>query len=122
MRKAVFATVTLSAMLLAAGATRGDDRKESAPRGRGALPANWSKLGLSDEQKQQIHSIQAEYSAKIDDLRQQMRKLEKEERAEMAKVLTDAQRARLREIMNEKVPGAGGEAAPARDKGNPEKK
>jgi Spy/CpxP family protein refolding chaperone len=77
-----------------------------APRGRGSLPPMWSKLGLTDEQRRQVYSQQAEFRAKIDDLENQIRQLRKQERVALEKVLTDAQRARLRELVSEKGPAA----------------
>src|SRR5438270_5643926 len=84
----------LAVALIGGGFLFGDDPK---PKGGGKLPANWSKLGLSDEQKRTIHSIQSEYKGKIDELQAQIDQLRKKERSEMSKVLTDAQKARLRE-------------------------
>jgi hypothetical protein len=54
---------------------------------------------LSDEQKQQIYSIQATYRGKIDALDRQIRDLRNKERADLRKVLTDAQRSHLKEIV-----------------------
>ena len=82
------------------------DDKPAPARGRGALPAMWSKLGLTDEQRRQVYSTQAEFRAKIDDLENQIRQLRKQERMALEKDLTDAQRARLRELVSEKGPAA----------------
>jgi hypothetical protein len=105
--------------LAAGGVLLGDDTKQEAPaKAKGTLPANWSKLGLTDQQKQKIYSARAEYRTKIDELRNQIRQLENAERVEMEKVLTDAQKARLREILTEKAPGA----SPAKDDKKPDAK
>jgi hypothetical protein len=61
---------------------------------------------LTDDQKQQVYSAQSEFRAKIDDLQRQVRQLQKQERAALEKILTDAQRARLRELISEKGPAA----------------
>jgi hypothetical protein len=73
----------------------GDDSKT---RIRGTLPPNFGKIGLSDEQKQQIYRVQAKYGAKIDELEKQIETLKAERTAEYHKVLTPAQRKRLEEI------------------------
>lgn len=91
------------AVVLVGGMLLGDDTKSS--KGRGSLPASWGKLGLSDAQKKEIYSIQSDYRAKIEDLQKQIDDLKKKERAEMFKVLTDAQKARLKEIAAAKVGG-----------------
>lgn len=77
--------------------TTADDKKEP-PRLKGQLPANWKKLGLTDEQTQKVYKIQGEYDAKIDALEAQIRKLKQDEKGDLMKVLTDAQKARLKEI------------------------
>ena len=40
-------------------------------------------MGLSDDQKRQIYSIEAEYKTKIDDLQVQIDQLRKKERSEI---------------------------------------
>jgi hypothetical protein len=105
---------------LTGGFLSGDEPKKEAPaKGRASLPANWSKLGLTDTQKQDVYKIRGEFGAKIDALRQQIRDLQNEERQALAKVLTDAQKQRLREIAAEKVPG---DSKKESDKSSPDKK
>jgi hypothetical protein len=78
--------------------------KDPAPKVRGTLPQNWGKLGLSDEQKQKIYSAQSKFREKLDVLTKQIAELKDQERKEMEAVLTDQQKARLREIAGSKVP------------------
>jgi Spy/CpxP family protein refolding chaperone len=70
---------------------------------RGQLPMNWKKLGLTDEQVQQVYKIEGTYRAKIDDLKKQITDLQKMEKAELEKVLTPAQKDRLREILTGEI-------------------
>jgi len=72
---------------------------------QGALPANYSKLGLSDDQKKKVREIRSEYNSKIADLEERIKDLRKKERLAMEDVLTDTQRARLKELVLEKAPG-----------------
>jgi hypothetical protein len=83
-----------------------DDKSDKAPdtRMRGQLPQNWGKLGLNDEQKQKIYRIQNETRAKVDALEKQIMDLKASEKKELEKVLTTAQKARLREILSGKAP------------------
>jgi hypothetical protein len=74
------------------------DVKEPIIVKRGSLPANYKKLGLSQEQTKAIYKIRARYSAKIEALQQQISELREEERADLDRVLTEAQRARLKEL------------------------
>ncbi len=87
---------------------------------KGRLPPGFAKLGLSDEQKQKIYKIQAEYEAKIEALEAQIKKLREEERAQIFGVLTPQQKElylKLRGIPDDK-PGsaspASGSATPAK--------
>ena len=98
--------------LVGGGWLFGQDEKKEQPKVKGTLPANWNKLGLTDEQKQKVYSVRAEYGTKIAELRAEIQKLQKKEQEEMQKVLTDAQKARLREILTEKAPGAATEKKP----------
>ncbi len=111
------AFVSLTTLILIGGTLLAQDRRDSGSRGR-ALPQNWSRLGLTDEQKEKIHSVRQNYSSKIDDLLKQVRELRRQERGEMEAVLTEAQKARLREIMAERAPGGGkgSDSKPPEDK------
>jgi hypothetical protein len=93
-------------MLLVAAISAAQDKKDATVK-RGQLPPNWSKLGLSEEQKAKVYSIQAEFKAKADEIKKQLEELQKQERRALESVLTPAQKNRLREILLEKVPGGG---------------
>jgi hypothetical protein len=89
-------------VLVIAGWAVGQDEK---PKAKGFLPQNYGKLGLSEEQKQKIYTIQAEYRGKVEALEKQIKDLQKQQAGEFAKVLTPSQRTRLKEIISAKVPG-----------------
>jgi Spy/CpxP family protein refolding chaperone len=65
------------------------------------LPPLWSRLGLAREQKDRIYAIRADYRPKIEELRQQIRALEKKQMADLQELLTPAQKARLKELADE---------------------
>lgn len=94
------------------GGTFGQEKVEPPPKGRGSLPAYYSKLGLSDEQKEKIHTVRAKYQAQIDDLKRQIRELTKKETAETEEILTPAQKERLAELIKAKLPAI----SPAKEK------
>ena len=104
-------------LLVSAGAW-GQDPK-SGGKAKGKLPPNWGKLKLSDEQRQQVYRIQTDFGSKIEALEVKVKDLRKQQDAALAKVLTDAQKAQLRDIISSKVPGAE-EKKP--EKGSTEKK
>src|SRR5262245_42545851 len=95
-------SMALVLALMLSGGLFGDDKKDAPVKGQ--LPANWKKLGLSDDQVKKIYSVQTDFRGKIGDLKEKIKDLEKQERVEMEKVLTDAQKARLKEILLEKAP------------------
>jgi hypothetical protein len=84
-----------------------DEPKDVTPpaKAKGKLPTGWKKLGLTDAQAQDVYKISAKYQARIEDLEQQVRELRQQQRAEEYRVLTDAQKARLKEIGEEKFSG-----------------
>jgi Spy/CpxP family protein refolding chaperone len=102
LRIKVLVAALVFAVVVSAGSF-GDDKKPAA-KVKGQLPPNWSKLGLTDEQKQKVYEAQGEYREKIAELEKQIKDLRKQERTAMEKVLTDAQKARLKEILLEKAP------------------
>jgi Spy/CpxP family protein refolding chaperone len=91
------------ALFLAAGFLMGQDKASSdeptpSAKAKGALPANFKQLGLTDEQRQKVIKIHASYKSKISALREQIEQLTGEERAELNKVLSETQRIKLREL------------------------
>jgi hypothetical protein len=95
----------VSVLLLVALATgpghSGDTKKDPIIK---KLPANWKKLGLSDEQKQKVYVIRGSFGAKMDVLREQLEKLKKQEQTELLSVLTEEQKTLLRKILAGSVP------------------
>jgi hypothetical protein len=87
----------LAMAFLAAGLSFGDDKKDPKPA-KGTLPAHYKQLGLSDEQAGKIKAIHADFKDKIEDAKQQLAKLEAQQKAECLKVLTDAQKKKLAEL------------------------
>jgi hypothetical protein len=65
---------------------------------KGTLPALWRKLGITDEQRARVYKVQADYRARKAALAKQLADLKKEERLKLEAILTDAQKARLKEL------------------------
>jgi hypothetical protein len=65
------------------------------------LPPHWNKLGLTDEQKRKVYTIETEYESKIEALQQQLKTLQEQEQNELAQVLTDEQKTRLKMVLLE---------------------
>jgi len=76
----------------------GNAQGKKEDKKRGFLPANFGKLGLSNEQKQKIYSIQAKYKFDIDELNKKVKKTLDDQRAEIYSVLSNDQKEKLKEI------------------------
>jgi Spy/CpxP family protein refolding chaperone len=76
-----------------------DDKKDPPVKAKGMLPQYWGKLGLSDEQKQNIYKIQGKYNEEIDKLEAKIKDLKATRDKEARAVLTADQRKKLEEIL-----------------------
>lgn len=94
--------VVLAMTLLGAAGfqEKGKEKKAEDPptKLKGTLPANFKKLGLTDNQVQKIYKIRNDYRVKQEELKRKMEQLKTEEKDTIEKVLTPEQRKRLREI------------------------
>jgi hypothetical protein len=88
-------------VLLLCGALAGDDPKLAQPPKAPDLPPLFRKLGLTNEQREAVVKVRARCDAKVKDLEEKIKAAREEEAAEVEKVLTDAQRARLKELSKE---------------------
>jgi hypothetical protein len=86
----------LTSGFLVAQDKKGDSKEPIVVRAR--LPANYNKLGLSDKQKKEVYKIRGKYAIKLEELQQQIAALRDQEKADVEKVLTEAQKLRLKEI------------------------
>jgi Spy/CpxP family protein refolding chaperone len=101
----LLAVFVLVGWLAADDPKKPDEPKDPPVKVKGTLPQGWKKLSLTDTQVQDIYKIHSKYQTKIDELAQQVRELRQEQRTEEYKVLTDAQKARLKELGEEKFAG-----------------
>src|SRR5262245_66116533 len=104
-----------------AQAQKPDDKKDppTTTKFRGQLKPNWKALGLTDEQKNKVYKVQTEYGARIDALEAQIKELKQKQEQEEYKVLTEAQKARLKEILTGKVPDDKKPASPNSEEKKP---
>ncbi len=81
-------------------AKKDDAKKDDPPaKAKGMLPANWKKIGLSEEQVQTIYKIQGKYSEEIDKLEAKIKELRSTKDKEMKAVLTADQKKKLEDIL-----------------------
>lgn len=72
---------------------------------KGTLPAHYGKLGLSDEQKQKVYKIQADYKGKIEKLEKELTSAKADQKKDVEAVLTAGQKVKLKELQTgEKQP------------------
>jgi len=74
---------------------RPDEPKAEPAKGHDRLDAMAAKLGLTDQQKNDIRTVHAEFDKKLSDAEHQLWTLHHEEHEAMSKVLTDEQRAKV---------------------------
>lgn len=94
---------SLVVLALFSAITVGTILAQEKGKAKGQLPQGWSKLGLSDEQKQKVYDIQAKAKAKIDELEKQIANTKSQQRKDELAVLTEAQKKKLKEILSEKI-------------------
>jgi hypothetical protein len=109
MRIAALCVFVLCVGMFLGGWLQGQDRKEppdtkkpdtkvDEPKVKGQLPPGYKKLGLSEDQVQAIYRKQNEYHAKIEEHQKAITALKAELKVEEEKVLTKAQKDRLKEL------------------------
>lgn len=85
----------LSALLQGSSGFGEDTAKSEKKAPRGRLPSHYGQIGLSDEQKEAIYSIQAKFNPQIDALERQIEVLKEKQGKEIEKVLTADQKKQL---------------------------
>jgi hypothetical protein len=80
--------------LLESGDTRSQDKDKAGSDKKPAagLPKNWDQLGLTDAQRTEIVKLTREQRDKVDQLREELRKVDEEYARKRVAVLTDDQR------------------------------
>ena len=85
---------------------------------RARLPTYYSKLGLSQKQRNTIYKVHGRYTAEIQELYDKIKELRDKDREDCEKVLTAEQKARLRQILlggrGKKTDSEEAEEAPAK--------
>ena len=69
-------------------------KKKERAKPRGRLPAYYSRV-VTSEQREQIYGIQAKFAVEMEKLRMQLETLGEQRDAEVRKVLSDEQRAKV---------------------------
>ena len=95
----------LSGLMVMSGGLIGQDKKDDPKKGEptgkltGRLPPNWTKIGLTDDQKKEIYKIQSKYELEIEKLDAKIKELRSTRDTEVKALLTADQKKRLEEIV-----------------------
>lgn len=111
LRASMFAL--LGGVLVFSSGLVGQDAKQEDPKkdvkkvdppvkAKGFLPQNWAKIGLTDDQKQEIYKIQGKHNPEIDKLEAKIKEIKGTRDKEMKGVLSADQKKRLDEILTGK--------------------
>jgi hypothetical protein len=76
----------------------GDDKKEPIVVNV-QLPYHYRSLGLTPKQRNEIYKIRGKYAVEIQELKQKISDLQDQEKTDCEKLLTAAQKDRLKEIL-----------------------
>ena len=82
-------------------AEKGGDEKGAKKKTGDRLPANYAKIGLSEDQKKKVYDVQGKYDAQISALEKQIADLKAKESSEVEAILTDAQKKALQDANEE---------------------
>lgn len=103
----------------AAKAEKAEGAKKTA-KAEGRLPANYAKIGVSDDQRKKIYEIQGKYDKDVAALQKQIADLKAKEQAEVEAVLTADQKKAL-QTANEESKKKAAEKKKDGDKGSEKK-
>jgi hypothetical protein len=102
MYRRILSLTVLLALALAAMAQdkplKEDKKTEEPVVIKASLPKGWKSLGLTDTQKKEVLTTRAKYAVKRQKLEEQLKALKAEEMESLEKILTDAQKQRLKEL------------------------
>ena len=78
----------------------GEDKKDEKDPiiVKAQLPRHFKQLALSETQRKAVYKVRGKYAAEIEKLKQQIAALQEQETADLENILTDAQKARLKEL------------------------
>lgn len=98
-------------------AEKKDDGAKKVAKSGDRLPANYAKIGISDDQRNKIYEIQNKYDKDIAALQKQLADIKAKEQAEVEAVLTPEQKKSL-QTANEEAKKKAAEKKKAGEKGS----
>jgi hypothetical protein len=93
--------IVAALVVLSSDGLRGQEKKDSTLKFNGALPQGWSKLGLTDKQKDEVYTLQDAHRRKVDEFKEVIAVEDVRLVKARLGLLTDEQRKILREMRGE---------------------
>lgn len=93
--------IAIISLTLAGGISAQESDSTAKAKRRGPLPSNFGKIGVDDEQRKKLYSVQESYQEKLAALRKEMKALLAQRDTEMEALLTPGQKLRLQELKAE---------------------
>lgn len=78
--------------------TKPENSQSSQMTRRKPLPSFYGQIGVTDDQRAQLYSVQDTYEVKLEKLRQELKALTSERDAKLEAILTSGQKTRLKEL------------------------
>ena len=98
-RRMAGAVLAVAALAVGGRLVADEPKAEPTAKGHDRLDAMAAKLGLNDQQKEEIRKVHADFEPKLADAEHQLWTLHHEEHEAMSKVLTDEQRGKLPTVL-----------------------
>lgn len=96
-----FSQESTSSTIRTVALAQNDPAETPAKKTQRRLPNHFSKLDLSDQQRDKIYDAQAKYNSKIDELEAQIEQLKTARKQEVESVLTSSQKQKLQTLLED---------------------
>jgi hypothetical protein len=108
--------IAITSLTLAGGISAQESDNTAKAKRRGPLPSYFGKIGVDDDQRKKLYSVQESYQDKLAALRKEMKALLAQRDTEMEALLTPGQKLRLQELKADAVKKVKKEFKPAAKK------
>lgn len=98
-----FLVIAIMSLTIAGGISAQESDATAKAKRRGPLPSYFGKIGVDDDQRKKLYSVQESYQERLAALRKEMKALLSQRDSEMEALLTPGQKLRLQELKAEAV-------------------
>ncbi len=95
--------IAITSLTLAGGISAQESDTTAKAKRRGPLPSYFGKIGVDDDQRKKLYSVQESYQERLAALRKEMKGLLAQRDTEMEALLTPGQKLRLQELKADAV-------------------